>query len=83
MFKVIFNFVVDVNIKLTPTETDFNIADKRIEFVGLKVLQPLKTIQFDLNEIKQEIQEMFNNILNLKILGDKSKTFNKFDIIRK
>jgi len=74
---------VDVNIKLTPTETDFNIADKRIEFVGLKVLQPLKTIQFDLNEIKQEIQEMFNNILNLKILGDKSKTFNKFDIIRK
>jgi len=74
---------VDVNIKLTPTETDFNIADKRIEFVSLKVLQPLKTIQFDLNEIKQEIQEMFNNILNLKILGDKSKTFNKFDIIRK
>jgi len=74
---------VDVNIKLTQTETEFNIADKRIEFVGLKELQPLKTKHFDTKEIKQEINEMFNNILNLKILSDKSKTFNKFDMIRK
>jgi len=51
--------------------------------VGLKGLNAIEIKKFDTNELRTQVEDMLNTFLNMRMLSEKSHTFNKLDMIRK